>query len=224
MNYLKKPWISVLLILVAVVGATAGTWAYFTATRTAEDNTFTAGTLDLSVTGENSIANEPFIIENMGANANLDGTATWTIENTASLPGRLLVRIVDLENHENGCNDQEASVEPTCTSDPGDGTDGEFGAVVNAVIALDAVDQVSSTLAQADLLVMGDDWNDLVTPVIMNPGDTHDITFHWATDENAYGNEIQSDSVTFDLVFQLIQDIDGPTPANQGEVNVFGDL
>jgi predicted ribosomally synthesized peptide with SipW-like signal peptide len=220
MNYLKKPWVSMLLILVALVAAGVGSFAYFTATRTAEDNTFTAGTLDLSVTGENSIANEPFIIENMGANANLDGSATWTIENTASLPGRLLVRIVDLENFENGCNDQEESVEPACADD----NLGEFGGVVNAVIALDGIDQVSSTLATNDLEVMGDDWNDLVLPVIMNPGDTHEITFHWATDENAYGNEIQSDSVRFDLVIQLIQDIDGPTPANRGEVNVFGAL
>ena|SRR3989344_821586 len=220
MNFLKKPWVSILLIVGALVGTAYGTFAFFTATRTAEDNVFTAGTLDLSVTGENSIANEPFIIENLGETGNLDGTTTWTIENTADLPGRLLVRIVDLENFENGCNDQEESVEPTCA----DNLLGEFGAVVNAVIALDGVDKVSSTLATSDLLVMGDDWNDLVTPVIMNPGDTHDITFHWATDEDAYGNEIQSDSVRFDLVFQLIQDIEGPTPANRSETNVFGDL
>lgn len=220
MKYLKKPWISILLILGAATAAGIGSFAYFSATRTAENNTFTAGTLDLSVTGPSSIANEPFVIENMGANANLNGSQTWTIENTASLPGKLLVRIVDLENFENGCNDQEESVEPSCALD----NNGEFGGVINAVIALDGIDQVSSTLAQADMLKMGDDWNDLVLPVIMNPGDTRTITFHWATDENAYGNEIQSDSVRFDLVFQLIQEIDGPTPANRGETNVFGNL
>ncbi|MDP4011902.1 MAG: TasA family protein [Candidatus Roizmanbacteria bacterium] len=62
-----------LLIILAMGGAIAGTWAYFTATRTAETNTFTAGTLDLNVTGD-SIANKPFVITNMGANANISGS------------------------------------------------------------------------------------------------------------------------------------------------------
>jgi len=220
MNFLKKPWVSILLIVSALTAGIGGSFAYFTATRTAQNNVFAAGTLDLSVTGENSVANEPFVIENLGATGNLDGTTTWTVTNTADLPGRLLVRVVNLENLENGCNDQEASVEPTCVDD----TNGEFGGVVNAVIALDGVDKVSSTLATADMLTMGDNWNDLVAPVIMNPGDTHDITFHWATNENDYGNEIQSDSVKFDLVFQLVQDIAGPTPANRSATNVFGNL
>jgi len=219
MDNLKKPWVSILLIIMAVGGAVFGSYAYFTATRTAETNTFTAGTLDLNVTGDN-IANKPFVITNMGANANISGSQDWTITNTGSLPGRLLVRITNLDNQENGCNDQEASVETACAAD----TVGELGGVITLNVAMDGVDQVASTLTNADLLEIGDEWNDTVTPVIMQPGDTHVITMHWATDENAYGNEIQSDSLTFDTVFQLIQAIDGPSPANRGTTNAFGDL
>ncbi|KKQ36982.1 MAG: hypothetical protein US54_C0048G0012 [Candidatus Roizmanbacteria bacterium GW2011_GWA2_37_7] len=82
----KKHWLSIILILLVAVGGIAGTLAYFTATRTAANNKFTTGTLDLSVTGDNNIVNEPFVIENMGANANISGTKTWTIKNTGTLP------------------------------------------------------------------------------------------------------------------------------------------
>jgi len=218
MHNLKKPWVSIILILLAAVGGIAGTFAYFTATRTAELNKFAAGTLDLNVMGDNA-ANEPFVIENMGANANIDGTKTWTITNTGTLPGRLLFRITDLVNLENGCNDQEKATEPGCDLD----IEGELGGKITLKVDLDAqLDVVQSTLATADMLTIGDNWNDSMLPVIMPAGSTRTITVHWATDENAYGNEIQSDSVTFDTVFQLIQDIDGPTPANQGTTNEFG--
>jgi hypothetical protein len=49
----------------------------------------------------------------------------------------------------------------------------------------------------------------------MQPNETRTITMSWATGEDEYGNEIQSDSLTFDTVFQMIQLIDGPTPANR---------
>lgn len=213
MNALKKPWVSVLLMLLVAGGSIAGTFAYFTATRTASTNTFEAGTLDLSVTGDNNIANEPFVIENMGANANISGTKTWTITNTGSLPGRLLVRLTNLANQENGCNDQEKFTEPGCDAN----TEGELGGVITMNVALDGQDvpTVKSTLASNQVLTIGDLWNDTVTPVIMQPNETRTITLSWATGEDEYGNEIQSDSLSFDSVFQMIQLIDGPTPANR---------
>lgn len=213
MKLLKKPWVSVLLVLLAAGAGVAGSYAYFTATRTASTNTFEAGTLDLSVTGDNNIANEPFVIENMGANANISGTKTWTITNDGTLPGRLLVRLANLANQENGCNDQEKFTEPACDAT----TAGELGGVVTMNVALDGqnVPTVLSTLATAQVNTIGDLWNDTVTPVIMQPNETRTITMSWETGEDEYGNEIQSDSLTFDTVFQLIQLIDGPTPVNR---------
>ncbi|MBP9691415.1 SipW-dependent-type signal peptide-containing protein [Candidatus Woesebacteria bacterium] len=208
----KKTWISIALIVSTIGVGALGTWAFFTATRTNSDNTFTAGTLDLSVTGDNNIVNEPFVIENIGATGDISGTKTWTIENTGSLPGRLLVRLNNLANQENGCNDQEKGTEPACDAD----TEGELGGVITLNVALNGTNVVSSTLATDQGLVIGDDWNDTVTPLILDAGETATITMSWATDENDYGNEIQSDSLTFDSVFQLIQIINGPTPINRG--------
>lgn len=198
------------LLIVAVVGgaAIAGTYAYFTARRTVSENKFAAGTLDLNVSSNGQV-NEPFVIENLGANANISGSKTWTVKNTGTLPGKLLVRLTGVTNKDNGCNDQEKEAESACDADD----DGELGNVITMNVSLDGQNKVSSTLATAQETKIGTDWNAL-TPVILQPGESKTVGFSWATDENAYGNEVQSDSVNFDAVFRLIQDINGPTPTN----------
>lgn len=211
MKKLQKPWVSILLILVAALGGIAGTSAYFTATRTAQNNEFTSGTLDLSLTGPKNIVNEPFVVENMGANSTLSGTKTWTVKNNGTLPGRLLIRLTNLRNLENGCNDQEKTAEPDCDKD----NNGELGQIISMNVALDGVNKVSSTLSTVNMLKIGDDWNDSVETVILAPNESREITMYWKTDESKYGNEIQSDSLSFDTVFQLTQQFDGPTPANR---------
>lgn len=204
----KKIWLSIALVTLVAGASIGATVAFFTAQRSASTNTFTAGTLDMNVQSD-SVVNKPFVIENMGDNANISGTQTWTIKNTGTLPGRALIRLQNVVNKENGCNDQEKATEAGCEAD----VVGELGGVVTLNIALDGVDQVSSTLATANQSKIGDDWNAL-TPIILAPNESRTITAHWATPETAYGNEIQSDSLEFDLNFRLIQLINGPTPAN----------
>lgn len=204
----KKIIVSISIILLVAAGSIAATIAYFTATRTASTNKFTSGTLDLDVTA-NGNQNEPFVIENLGENANISGTKTWKVKNTGSLPGRLLVRLQNVVNKENGCNDQEKNIEASCDQD----NNGELGGVITLKIDLDGVNKVQSTLATAQQAKIGDDWNAL-TPIVLQPNEERDITAHWATDETQYGNEIQSDSTEFDTNFRLIQLINGPTPSN----------
>ena len=206
----KKIWLSIGLVILVAGGAITATTAYFTAQRTASTNKFTAGTLDMNVQS-NGVANEPFVIENMGDNANISGTKTWTIKNTGTLPGRLLVRLQGLTNKENGCaNDQEKAADPTC----GDANkEGNLGGVINLNVALDGIDKVSSTLATANQAKIGNDWNGL-SPIVLQPNESRTITAHWATPETGYGNEIQGDSLEYDMNFRLVQLINGPTPAN----------
>jgi len=201
-------WLSIGLIILVGGGAIAATSAYFTAQKAVSTNKFTAGTLDMNVQS-NGVVNEPFVIENLGDNANITGTKTWVVKNTGTLPGRLLVRLQNVVNKENGCNDPEKEAEPGCDAD----TEGELGGVVTLNVALDGTDKVSSTLATANQSKIGNDWNG-ITPVILQPNESREITVHWATPETAYGNEIQSDDVAFDLNFRLIQLINGPTPTN----------
>ena len=207
----KKLWLSMTIVLAVLIAAIGGTYAFFTARRTASQNKFTVGTLDLSVTGDNNVANEPFVVENIGQNGHINGTKTWTIKNTGSLPGRLLVRLDGLTNVEGGCvNDQVKEVEPNC-ADPA--KEGDLGKDLAAKLALDGVDQVNSTLATDQQNKMGDDWNAL-TPIVLQPNETRTVAMSWDAPETAYGNEIQGDAVKFDMVFRLIQLINGPTPVN----------
>ncbi len=206
----KKVIYSVLMMAVVAGLAIAGTYAYFTATRTTSANRFAAGTLDLDVAA-NGNKLEPFVIENMGDNANISGTKTWTIKNTGSLPGRLLVRLQNVVNTENGCNDQEKAAEPNCDV-PGD--EGNLGDAVTLKVALDGTDKVESTLATANQAKIGTDWSAL-PEIVLQAGEERTITAHWAADENSYGNEIQGDDTQFDVNFRLIQLINGAAPSNQ---------
>ena len=206
----KKIWLSGALVVLVGTTAAVGTFAYFSATRTVTTSKFTTGTLDLNVASNGSVL-EPFVIENLGANANIDGTKTWTITNTGSLPGKFLVRLKNVANKENGCNDQEASAEPACAAD----TLGELGNVINLKLTVDneTTPRTQSTLATANENVTGLAWN-AAAPIIMESDDTKTVTASWAVGENDYGNEIQSDSVEFDMNFRLLQIINGPTPTN----------
>lgn len=205
----KKLLVGILIISVVSIIAISATVAFFTARRTVTSSRFTMGTLDLDV-ASNGQKLEPFIIDNIGENGNISGSKTWTVKNTGSLPGRLLIRLQNVVNKENGCNDQEKLAEPNCESN----NEGEMGAVIRPKILLDGVERVQSTLATSDQSKIGEDWNALA-PVIIDPGQEKTVTITWNTTENEYGNEIQSDSVEFDVDFRLIQLIAGPTVTNR---------
>lgn len=196
--------------IVALVGGVGiiGTFAYMFARRTVETSRFTAGTVDLDVSA-NGVKLEPFVVENLGENANISGTKTWTVKNTGSLPGRFLFRLQGLSNKDNGCNDQEKVSEPACESDD----NGELGNVINLKIALDGVDKVESTLATANEAIIGENWSSL-PPIILASNESKTLTAYWSADENSYGNEVQSDSINFNADFRLMQIINGPTPTN----------
>jgi len=207
----KKLLVSLLVMTVVGVGAGAATAAFLSARRTTSVNRFQQGTLDLDV-ASGTVAVDPFVIENLGTTGDISGSKEYTITNTGTLPGRLLVRIVNLQNNENGCNDQEKEIEPACTAD----TMGELGGVINLKltlagsnqVGLNGTDVVSSFLANADQATIGTAWNALPT-ITLQPNGTVTVTAHWATGEADYGNEVQSDDLTFDMDFRLIQQITG---------------
>ncbi|MFH1561343.1 MAG: SipW-dependent-type signal peptide-containing protein [Patescibacteria group bacterium] len=210
MNISRKQAILALLIICAVVSGTAlVTRAYFTDRETGTGSQFAVGTLDLDVGGANGTEIAPFVIENMGEEGNIAGSQTWTVNNTGSLPGRLYFKLDNLVNYENDCNEPEALVDVTC-DDPGAGQ-GDLGGVITARVYLDNVEKMSSTLATANQSVIGDAWTAL-PDVVVPAGGSVEVKMDWATGQADYGNEIQSDSLAFDMVFDLVQIIE-PTPA-----------
>ena len=200
---------SALIIGITAIVAIAGTAAFFTTTRTAQTNRFATGTIDLSAES-GGVANEPFVLTNLGDDGNIDGDKTYTIENTGTLPLRLLVRLLNVENKDNGCNDPETTAEPNCAADD----DGELGELIELIVKRDGTQVASSFLGDDDVAEIGTEWNAL-TPIILQPGDTTDVEFSWALGRDDYGNSVQSDSVEFDINFRGIQQLStGPTPTN----------
>ena len=204
----KRVFLGILLIALVSVALWRGTLAFLSARRTTASNRFSMGTLDLNVTTNGSVA-EPFVIDNLGENGNISGSKAWKVKNTGTLPGKLLVRLQNVVNKDNGCNDPERETETACDSDD----DGELGAKVLLKVTLDGTELVSSTLATANEAKVGTDWNAL-SQIVLQPGEERTLGMNWAADENSYGNEVQSDSVTFDTNIRLIQNIAGPTPTN----------
>ncbi len=192
-------FLSVLIILLAVGGLVAGTFAYFTARRTISASRFAAGTLDLNVES-NGQSLQPFVIDNVGASADMNGDKIWQVKNTGTLPGRLMVQLQNVANKENGCNDQEKMVEPDCETK----TEGDLGKAITLNITLNGELKASSTLATDQSAKIGTDWAAL-SPIILQPGQEVALGAAWSASENNYGNEVQSDSVNFDMDFRLVQ-------------------
>lgn len=186
-------------ILFVTTLSIANTYAYFTAQRTASTNTFATGTLDLDISSGGSV-NASLVVENLGISSNIQGNKSWTVKNSGSLPGRLLIKMQNVLNKENGCNDQEKQAEANCEGDD----IGELGNVVDMKFVVDGSDAISSKITNAGIQEFTEKWNTL-SPIILQAGETKNIDVYWEARGENYGNEIQSDSLNFDLNFGLVQ-------------------
>lgn len=198
----KKIILSVLLIALVLGGGVWATYAYFSSRATSTNSTFTVGTLDLTVGDKQNATVEPFIISGIGQEGDISGSKTWVVKNVGTLPGRLYISLANLVNYDNGCNDAESKLDTTCGT-PGAG-EGELGNVVVAKVYVDDVEKVSSNLNETNAAKIGTDWAAL-TPIIIEGGAQKTIKIDWNTPQSGYGNEIQSDSLTFDTNFDLVQ-------------------
>lgn len=199
----------------ATIGGIAATSALFTDTETNSANTFTAGTLNLTVGGEDGSAFESFNLDNLGVDGQVKGGKTWTIVNTGTVPGELTLKMNDLVNNDNGCNEPEAIVDTTC-GNPGP-NEGELGTNMAATILLDpdatgpadASTVVSTTLATDNQGEFATQWANAGV-VTIPAGGQATVTMNWATDPENYTNVIQSDSLAFGLQFDLVQVVPQP--------------
>lgn len=199
----KQILLSVMVIGVVAVTTFQATKAYFTDSAKSLGSNFTVGTLDLSVGGANGTNIEPFIINNIGAdNTSLSGAKTWTITNNGTLPGRLYFKLENIQNKENGCNTPEAKVDVTC-DDPGVGQ-GELGKLITTKIYLNDQLVTTTNLADGAGTAIVEAWNRL-SPTILTANQTTNVKLEWSMAPEGYGNEIQSDSLGFDVGFDLVQ-------------------
>ena len=197
----KKILIYVLTIVAVTTATYTATSALLSDTSEQQGNTFSVGTLQLDVAA-NSGAIEPIQIENLGTLENSSGSRTWTIQNSGNLKGKLGFGLENVLNNENGCNEPEAKVDATC-DDPGIGM-GELGNTVYLTITYNNQEIITHPLNQDSITQIDTAWNALENTELLG-GEQGELTIAWTTNHDEYGNEVQSDSLTFDVWFDLQQ-------------------
>jgi len=125
----KKMLLSVLIIGVVAVSAGAGTWAFFSDTETSVSNSFTAGTLDLVLTGGDQAGDsvtDTFDTPDYWAPGEDYTGEILTVSNAGTIDAATVKLTVAIGNSGGLLNEPECEAEngvwdvTTCTSDPDD--------------------------------------------------------------------------------------------------------
>jgi len=186
---------------VLAIGATG---ALFVDSETSNGNTFTAGTLDLTIDGKNNTNVVKFNITNMHPGSQPKGS--YTLANVGSLNGYLDVENIVVTDFENGCNGVETAAGDVTCGDPGSG-EGELGQLVNLRLFVDR---------------NGDGWISTGEPIFYN-GPANGVAGSYDLNEPISAgsstkivalldwwslptdNLGQGDSMTLDMTFELAQ-------------------
>ena len=201
---MKRLLISLLTILVVAGLVGGGAFAYFSDTETSTTNTFTAGTLDLKVdidqTGNENYVDDPnvnfsTIVSNAASNLKPGDSQTFNIgiQNAGSIAGIPTIKLIGIVNDENGLIEPELTLSPADTADTG-----ELGANIDVVLAYNGAAVWSGKLNDFNVAKFP-----AATTLAANTEAQWDITMSIAT---SVGNIIQSDKVSFQVVFGLYQD------------------
>jgi len=191
---MKKILISLMAIALVIGLVGAGTMAYFNDTETSSGNTFTAGTLDLTVDGANDPLPVKFNLTDLAPGSS--GTITYTLNNVGNIAGYL-----DLQNI--SVTDTEGTNPESETGDIGE--PGELSANIYVTVTLGASQLYAGLLSG---IVSDYDAN-----VALAAQDTTALTIAWVVDkDNAspplgedVGNDIQGDIATVVLTIELAQ-------------------
>jgi predicted ribosomally synthesized peptide with SipW-like signal peptide len=198
---MKKIFLSFAVIIAVSSFSFLLTKAYFSDKKTSSGNKFTVGTLNLEVGGSDGGKVEPFTISELG-DGEIKGQKIWKLKNNGSLPGQLIINFDNISNNENGCNAPESEVDQTCDN-PGPG-EGELGNVLSANFSIDNVSKISVPLTSAGAQTLLNYWKDNSNILVLAPNQEVELKIDWF-ESSPYGNEIQSDSLAFDINFDLQQ-------------------
>ena len=192
---MKKILISLMAIALVIGLVGAGTMAYFSDTETSSGNTFTAGTLDLNVGGENPNLSPDFTFGPLAPGDS--GTITYTLNNVGSIDGYL-----DLQGI--GVVDTEGTNPESETGDIGE--PGELSANIYVTVTLG-----TSGLYAGLLSGIASDYD---ANVALAASGTTTLTIAWVVDKDNVsplgedvGNDIQGDVATVGLTIELAQTV-----------------
>lgn len=196
---MRKVLLSVLSIgFLAAVIAT-GTLAYFYDIEISDNNPIMAGTIDISVGGENPWTTTVVVTDD--AKPCLDFYLTKTVCNNGTNPTYVYFRLDNI-SESNG-----VQTEPELDADPS-GEVNDLSNVTHFDLAVD--DTVLVPMGTATVREVGGMWYQ-ITEEPLEPGECVDVelSFHMMSDA---GNEYQGDVMTFDIVFKAFQINDEGAP------------
>ena len=210
---MKKILFSI-LVIGAIGAVVAGvTIAYFSDTETSQDNTFGAGTLDLTVDGNDDPNIFHFDVQNVAPGDH--GEYTWVPKNyNGTLDGKISLEIGAIRNNDNGCTEPETNLgDYSCGSAGGelgenlevrlvrtDGAGNELNLITKT--GLGAACGGSCTDGWVTLNSSTGIYPDLWTLPAGDGGSTVKLEWRIPTTVDSI---IQSDIATFDLIFRLEQ-------------------
>ncbi len=195
------------LAIIAAVGAVVvgATTAYFSDTETSTGNTFAAGTLNLTVDGNDGANTLKFTVTD--ANPGASGSDTYTLVNAGTIDGVLDIEAISVTDYENDCVSAESDAGDVTCGDPGAG-EGELSANLNIDAFWDIDGDGVFDVGDGDNYIEQDTLDNWAAnyeeDVALDSGDTTYITFEWSVD-GAVGNDIQTDSLELDLSFEMGQ-------------------
>ncbi len=198
---MKKILASVAVVALLSVATIAATRAYFTDTEKSEKNSFTAGSLDLQVDGENPLVSTKFTISNLKPGSQPKGT--FHLDNVGSIPGYIDISALVLTEYENDLLEPEVEA-----GDIDDGL-GELGSVLNARMFIDY--NCDGWISAGDVTFYNGYVSGLPSSFNLNEslaaGGTKCITFIFDWWNTTSDNLAMTDSFDMDLTFELNQNM-----------------
>lgn len=221
---MKRLLLSLSMLGMASILAIGATTAYFSDTEVSSANTFTAGTLDLKV-DDNDGPVVSFNVSNI-APGYTTGYQVYCLKNTGTIPGQPSVEFSAVTNSENGLFGPEAAVDSSAD-------EGELGQYLKRTIGVGPCGWSVPSLVSSDWQTgPAHSWG---TPglnglagkryfagptgykfPVLREGESYGLFFKLELEEDlrkwdgtkwldVNDNIIQSDSVTFDIMFHLEQ-------------------
>jgi len=199
--------IACVLLMAMVAGVTI---AYFSDTETSDNNTFTAGTLNLTVNGNDGSNTIVFTVTD--ANPGQSGSGTWTLVNTGNLAGYVDLENISVTNAENfnaATNESEAANDADTSNATGGG---ELAANLDVVLFVDdgagggtannrIQDGTEATIYNGKLGSITASYNQNLA---LGSGATTYVSMTWSVGTGV-NNTIMGDSATLNITVELGQ-------------------
>jgi predicted ribosomally synthesized peptide with SipW-like signal peptide len=201
-----------LLIIAGIGGAmVAGTRAFFSDTETSPNNTLAAGTIDISVDGQNPWTKTYLTTDLDDLKPGMNKTITFPVKNEG-VNDLVLWKRINIKVRDEGLN-----TEPECLAEQGtwsgtNCTGGTRKTDVDSRIHYDMTLRLENMIPMAWNVMMSD-IDQLWIPLgKIAPGETVQVTQVYKLDDLT-GNEYQGDKLTFDIDLYAEQ-LKGPGPSH----------